>query len=484
MNKISYLAIVGILLFLNRQARAQHALTSNGAKITISNGGTLDVKGDTYLGSGSVFKNDGSFSSSGKLTTDQTMVAGSLGTITFDGSSTQTVDGTGTFLAKNVVVNNPAGLMLNSPLQVDGNILLTNGIISTSSSSALILTESATVTGPSDISHVNGYVQKQGIGTFSYPVGNGSKIQAIVVELDANNSGFLVKYFTGDAGAAGFGTTGASKIALESYNAQEYWDLKPVSTAAGRVTVSWDETNNGSITTSENINVFKVAHKTSSGWLNEGSLLVSGTVGNGSVTSQTVSSWSPFTLGAISEAALPVTLADFGARLIENHILVQWHTTQESNASHFEVERSSDARNFNLIGKVDAAGTSAALARYSHFDNNLPASSAILYYRLRSVDTDGSYSYSRIISVEISGQNFISSVYPNPVLKTENIVVESNTNADRVTVYNILGTKSAVTTRHLSAGKIEINTSQLANGIYLIRLDAADKTVYHRLIVL
>jgi hypothetical protein len=485
MNNISFLIILALWFSCAGQARAQNALTLNSAKITITAGSTLRVNGGTRLLSGSEFNNNGSFSSSGKLTTDQTMAAGSLGTVTFDGTSTQTVDGSGIFLAKNVVVNNPGGIQLNSPLQVEGNILLTNGIVSsTSSSSALILTQAATVTGASDNSHVNGYVQKQGIGAFNYPVGNGSKLQPITVNLDANSNGFQVKYFSGDAGVAGFGTTGASNIALDSYNTQEYWDLKPISIASGQVTVFWDEINNASITTSENINVFKVAHKTLSGWLNEGSSLVTGTIGSGSVTSQTISSWSPFTLGAISEAALPVTLVDFGARLVEKQILIEWNTTRESNASHFEVEKSVDGRRFSVIGQVDASGNSTSSARYSYRDDNTIASGQIFYYRLRSVDIDGSFSYSRITSVKIPDQNLTSSVYPNPVLKKEMIIVESSSDADQVTVYNLLGTKSPATTRRLSAGKIEINTSQLTNGMYLIRLDAANKTVYHRLIVL
>jgi len=485
MNNISFLIIFALWFSVAGQARAQNALTINSVKITITTGSTLRVKGGTRLLSGSEFNNNGSFSSSGKLTTDQTMATASLGTLTFDGTTTQTIDGSGTFLAKNVVVNNPGGLMLNSPLKVDGNILLTNGIVkSASPSSPLILTEGATVTGASDNSHVSGYVQKDGVGAFNYPVGSGSKLQPVTVNLDANGNGFRVKYFSGDAGSASFATTGGSNTPLQNYNKQEYWDLTPVSQAAGRVTIFWDETNNASITTSQNRDVFKVAHKTVSGWLNEGSSLATGAIGNGSVTSQTVSTWSPFTLGAISEAALPVTLVAFSARLVEKQILIEWNTAQESNASHFEVEKSSDGRHFSLIGKVDAAGNSTSLARYAHWDDNIIASSRIFYYRLRSVDRDGSFSYSRITSVKIPDQNFISSVYPNPVLKKEMIIVESSSDADQVTVYNLLGTKSPATTRRLSAGRIEINTSQLTNGIYLIRLDAANKTVYHRLIVL
>lgn len=485
MNNISLLAVLGVVLLATEQSSAQHALTSNGAKIIITNSTTLHVNGDTRLLSGSELKNNGNLSVSGKLTSEQTMQAGSLGTVRFNGVTTQTIDGSETFFTNNMVVDNPGGLQLNSPLRVDGNLLLTNGIVTTSSSSSpLILSESTTVDGASDNSHVNGYVQKMGVGLFSYPVGNGSKFQPVEVNLDENESGFQVKYSSGDAGTASFTTTGASNIALQSYNTQEYWDLQPVSAATGRVTVFWDATNNAPITTSENLGVFQVAHKTLSGWQNEGSSQVSGTLQSGSVTSKTISAWSPFTLGAISQAALPVTLTDFSARLSENQILINWITTQESNASHFEIERSIDAKHFDLIGKVNAAGNSGSLASYSHIDSFKPAAAKTVYYRLRSVDTDGSFSYSRIISVKIVDQGFTSSVYPNPVLNKEPIIVESSDPADQVIIYNVLGRKLPVTTRHLSAGKIQINTSDLTDGIYLIRLESAGKTVYHRLIVL
>ena len=475
-----------LLLFLSfdRQVLAQNTLTSNGAQITLTTGSSLHVNGDSHFLAGSTFTSAGSFSTSGTIQTDPTLTDFVIETLDLNGTSTQTIEGSSTILVKNVVVDNASGIILKSPLKVDNHVLFTKGTINTASASAaLILTNNATITGASDQSHVAGHIQREGIGTFSYPVGNGNKLQPITVNLDENSSGFRVKYFDSNAGTATFSTSGASHIALESYNTQEYWDLTPIGTASGTVTIFWDATNNAPITTSENQAVFKVAHKTISGWQNEGSALVTGDLNSGSVTSRSISSWSPFTLGAVPEASLPVTLIDFRARLVENQMMITWTTTQETNASHFELERSLDARHYEVIGKINAIGNSVSTAPYLYVDASFPSSVEMIYYRLRAVDADGSFSHSQSVSVKTPNLGYLSSVYPNPVRRDEAVIVASNTQVDQITVYNLLGSKASIKTKRLDAKRIEINPASLGSGVYFIRVDSDNTIIHHRLVV-
>lgn len=69
-------------------------------------------------------------------------------------------------------------------------------------------------------------------------------------------------------------SSGASAIALEAYNSQEYRDLSPIAAASGKGTITRDPVNNSNITSSVYTNVFKLAHKTVSGWMNSGSSAV------------------------------------------------------------------------------------------------------------------------------------------------------------------------------------------------------------------
>ena len=90
---------------------------------------------------------------------------------------------------------------------------------------------------------------------------------------------------------------------------------------------------------------------------------------------------------------LPVELSAFTATAEGAAVRLVWATASEKNSARFEVERSTDGRTFAAIGAVAAAGSSTALRSYELLDATLPASTATLYYRLKQVDQDGSFSY-------------------------------------------------------------------------------------------
>lgn len=460
------------------------ALYANGAAITITSGTSVRVNGNAVLSTGSSLTNNGTLSLTGDLASNQIMTTANTGKLIFSGSTAQTLNGSQTYLAKDVLINNAAGIILQAPLQVDGTVTFTNGVLSaTNSSYPLIIASNGFASGASNASHVNGYVQKLGIGTFVFPVGNGTRYQPISADLTTNSNGLRARYYAADAGIAAFGTTGTSPIALEAYNSQEYWDLSPVGTATGKVMITWDDFKNPSITTSTNINVFKVAHKTAAGWLNEGSSVITGTTIAGSVTSATVSSWSPFTLGTISASVLPVTLISFMAKEVEGNAILNWQTTSETNASHFEVQRSTDARNFEEIGRVDAAGNSSAVHNYAFTDTRFSTLTPIVYYRLRPVDLDDTYAYSRTVSLKRTDTMLMAKIYPNPAQTGNSVTVEANTSLATITVWNMLGREIAIPVSNKTNGKAELNLSGITSGVYLLQVKTPAGSTTKKLVV-
>jgi hypothetical protein len=118
---------------------------------------------------------------------------------------------------------------------------------------------------------------------------------------------------------------------------------------------------------------------------------------------------------------LPITLQSFTATLLTNgSAAVHFTTTHEVNAASIVVERSFDATTFSAIGKLAAWGKLGVNA-YAFTDANL-ANTAIVYYRLKLVDKDGTYKYSNIISLSVNKLDSATwvAVYPNP-LKAETI---------------------------------------------------------------
>ncbi len=101
---------------------------------------------------------------------------------------------------------------------------------------------------------------------------------------------------------------------------------------------------------------------------------------------------------------LAVDLMDLEAKAMEgNHVQLYWWTLSELNSSHFEVERSSDGVDFEVIAEVKARGNSEGLQHYQLMDSNIEGEN-VLYYRLKMADIDGSFDYSKVVSVRLSGQ--------------------------------------------------------------------------------
>ncbi|GAA4432054.1 hypothetical protein GCM10023091_03600 [Ravibacter arvi] len=471
---------MAVLAGLGGTAAAQGLTTVNGTVAV--RGGILQVKGNLQLGGGS-FTNDGNVFVSGNLVNNQAMAETGTGALTLDGTGTQTVSGTQTYFTRLLTVNNPAGIVLDNSIKAGGRVDLLNGIVeATNDLAPLVIGDTASVLGVSDANHVDGYVMKTGTGSFTYPVGDGARYQPVTVELTDNSAGMSVRYLAGDAGTGTFTTTGGSNIALEAYNNEEYWDIAPKGTATGKVIITYDDYKNPTITPSEDPDVFSVAHLTGGNWLNEGNH-VTGTISSGSVMSEVISAWSPFTLGAIPETQLPVTLISFNAKVVENNAQLEWQTASEDNAAHFDIERSLDARSFQKIGEVTATGNSNTPQRYNFTDHSLGNQLQTVYYRLRSVDWDGTYSLSKTVSLRPPGLSHYAGVYPNPALKGSTVTVSTGIPVGKVNLCDMLGRPVAVGTSSLPDGSVRVNLDGVASGLYLLKLTTSQGVVNSKLVV-
>lgn len=101
---------------------------------------------------------------------------------------------------------------------------------------------------------------------------------------------------------------------------------------------------------------------------------------------------------AFSSTPLPVKFVGFTVSRKSNDVLVQWSTSQEVNADHFQVERSLDGTNWNSIGSVTAAGNSVITNNYSFTEKNISAK--IVYYRIKEVDFDGTFALTPVKSIK------------------------------------------------------------------------------------
>jgi hypothetical protein len=103
---------------------------------------------------------------------------------------------------------------------------------------------------------------------------------------------------------------------------------------------------------------------------------------------------------------LPVKLVSFKVNRngVYNHL--SWQTASEKDSEHFEVQRSKDGIAYTSIAKVSSAGYSYAALNYGFNDYN--SGVGLIYYRLKMVDTDGSYEFSRPQSINIRGEQLVN----------------------------------------------------------------------------
>ncbi len=107
------------------------------------------------------------------------------------------------------------------------------------------------------------------------------------------------------------------------------------------------------------------------------------------------------TLCPLSISHLPVELLYFSSTLTSNNtVLSEWQTASEINNDRFLIERSIGGELFNEVGNISGKGNSTQPIYYSFEDLSLP-DEAILYYRLRQIDYDGTESISGTVLVPL-----------------------------------------------------------------------------------
>jgi hypothetical protein len=111
---------------------------------------------------------------------------------------------------------------------------------------------------------------------------------------------------------------------------------------------------------------------------------------------------------------LPLTLLSFTGRQSGDQNILTWQTTDETNTRNFEIDWSADGNVFSPIGTVDAAGNFKASLTY-HYTHE-PAPLGNDFYRLKTIDLDGHFTFSSIVQLTVTGQGSLLAVWPNPVL--------------------------------------------------------------------
>ncbi|TGE28783.1 FG-GAP-like repeat-containing protein [Hymenobacter metallicola] len=167
-----------------------------------------------------------------------------------------------------------------------------------------------------------------------------------------------------------------------------------------------------------------------------------------------------------SATPLPVELTAFTARQRPDGIALTWRTASEKNSARFEVERSTDGQTFARIGTVGAQGTTASPTAYDFLDAEYPRPAAVLYYRLRQFDHDGSSSLSPVRTVQPASGS-AQQLYPNPAHSA--VTVTGIRSAAPVEVLDALGRQVASARADADGRALLTLPAGLPAGVYVVR---------------
>jgi hypothetical protein len=180
---------------------------------------------------------------------------------------------------------------------------------------------------------------------------------------------------------------------------------------------------------------------------------------------------------------LPIKLLAFTGRVSGSNNVLDWKTASEQNSSHFIVERSTDGENFEMVGRVLAAGNSATILNYTFTDKAFTA--LLNYYRLRMTDKDGSYEYSKIIALERkpNKDGGYLQVTPNPA--NDAITINYQNIADNVRNMKLINELGQVLMDiPIQVDKISTaNVATLPAAVYMIQLTTENNVLFIQKVV-
>ena len=406
----------------------------------------------------------------------------------------------------NLIINktlptNIVNLTNTTDMVNNGTLTLTSGVLTTSFTAATapwirIPNNSTTVSpvGGSANSYVKGYIRKTGNGAFIFPTGNAGKWRRIEANSLSASTEFEARYISSPY--ANVTTMSATPVTvLDHVSKIEHWMLnKPLGAdaATAKVKLYWEDASMSGILKFDSL---AVGRWNGTGWENTNCYVscpgnwTSSTVqrtytgsatgtGAGTIQSNTVSTFSPFTFASVGFAPLnplPISLLTFDAKYNGKNVDLTWITTSEVNNDFFTVEKSYDLKNYETVGSVRGNGNSSITIKYDLIDNN--PQGGITYYRLKQTDYDGNFEYFKPVSVFIKSVSDDFTIHPNPTKGVSAISFSSVYEGNQtVYIFDVTGRKIYEKQFEMVKGtnKVSLDTQVLSKGMYFIRLANRD----------
>ena len=165
-------------------------------------------------------------------------------------------------------------------------------------------------------------------------------------------------------------------------------------------------------------------------------------------------------------SVLPIELISFTGKNEKAQNLLSWKTATETNNKGFDIETSKDGVNFQVLEFVKGRGTTSETQNYTFTHRLSKNESGILYYRLKQMDFDGQFEYSKIIVVRSEGKQNSIAVYPNPSNGLYTIVPNEKDEIEQISLMSITGQSIDVNMQNN-----QLDLSNEPAGVYFLQVN-------------
>jgi len=185
---------------------------------------------------------------------------------------------------------------------------------------------------------------------------------------------------------------------------------------------------------------------------------------------------------------VPVDFVSFQVKLEGNNTLLNWATANEINNAGFEIQRSTDGQDYRKIGWITGQGNASERIDYSFVDENMQPN-VQYYYRLKQMDFDGQYDYSRVVtSIYKDIKGFVlESINPNPSESgfTTVKILSSKDQDLKVTVIDNMG--KLLIDKSIKIGEginfYKLNVNDLSAGTYFVKIASEEQSNFKKLVI-
>jgi hypothetical protein len=443
--------------------------TAIANNVTVNSGASL-----SYTGSSNSIDIRGALTVIGTFNTAN-------GAVIFGSASAQTIPG----INYNVLsINGSSNKILGGSATISSLLNLNSGTISLGTNN-ITIGAGGQITGGSNsnfiITNGTGKLIQNNIGnsgragSIQFPVGSSASSYTPIWIIntgttDNYNVRVIGQVNSTYSGEVPTGTT------FTSHAVNKTWFINEGTTGGSTLTltIQWNAADELTSFTNSNCNI---ATYNGTNWVGGSLSAAAGTDPYIQITSN-ITSMGGFSIGD-SNSTVPVKLISFVGSKDQNNVILNWQTASEINNNHFEIERSIDGKNFNKLNDIKGAGNSNIALDYSYIDKTAKDAfdiSNVVYYRLKQVDFDGKYEYSKTISISerLAKEFSILSVQPNPFNEGFELRYTSSNNSQTdiqvtdvfgKTVYTIILSSKVGENKFIMPSNID-----LRDGVYFIKL--------------